>query len=159
MKNIGFIKKAAVMVVCVCALSACNVDGAGAYHTTKYNNNSGVDIDIEAYFAGSDQPVRMNILKDTYLLGSRFEMLYGGDDPCVGKDLWYQCDSAFVFYNSQKVQRYTTKISVKAVPNPLSIRFYKTKPISGKESEYWLYFDFTPEMYDAATPINPPAEE
>ncbi len=145
MKTTGFIKTLVLALITI-GLHSCMIDVIPR-DFIRYDNQSDKDIVIEAYFDSSKQPTYIEILN-----GDSFTAKLKESTSTGTYYLWYKCDSAFVYYNAERVQRFLPTPILPDKPNPLSSLHYTSQYIESKNILYYV-FTFTREMYDAATPI------
>ena len=148
-----------LFLICIIALIASCSRTDMDSNQIKYINNSGVEIRIKGLSMGNDDIFTAQIPNgETYTLKP-----YNGFAGMSGiKDggLMF-CDTAYIYYGEERMMMFTNDRESEMFSHP-------SNPISGinyecicikKNKLYEQVFTFTREMYDAATPIDQPAEE
>ena len=149
-----------IFLICIIALIASCYRTDTESCQLKYVNESGVDIRIKGLIAGdSDDIFAIQIPNGkTYTL-SPFNC-FAGAELIEQAGLTF-CDTVYIYYGEERMMMFTNDRESEIFSHP-------SNPISGINYEYIcikknkLYeqvFTFTREMYDAATPIDQPAEE
>ena len=149
-----------IFLICIIALIASCYRTDTESCQLKYVNESGVDIRIKGLIAGdSDDIFAIQIPNGkTYTL-SPFNCFAGAE--LIEQAGLAFCDTAYIYYGEERMMMFTNDRESEIFSHP-------SNPMSGINYEYIcikknkLYeqvFTFTREMYDAATPIDQPAEE
>lgn len=139
-------KKLLLLLFAVCGLMGCEnvVDHIAPEIIKEYINESGVDIEIIAYHRNYSHTYKIANGKSitlSFCLHSRA--------LTHEKNYMYDANEVKVIYAGDRLGKNYNWCSHPIITEEITKRGYvHAEP-----------FTFTPEMYDEATPINPPAEE
>ena len=162
MSLIGLIKtscnKKRIFLISIIALTASCYRTDTETNLIKYVNESGVDIRIKGLVEGdSDEVLTIQIPDGKSYSFEPFNEFAGALE--VKQRGLLGCDTAYIYYGEERMMMYSNKTeSLRQADNPISGLGYKSVCIK-KNKLYAEEFTFTRAMYDAATPIDHPAEE
>ena len=139
-------KKLLLLLLAVCGLMSCEnvVDYIAPEIIKKYINESGVDIEIIAY--GKDYSHTYKIAN-----GKSITLSFSADRRSLTheRNYMYSADEVNVIYAGDRLGKNYDLLSYPIITEEITKRGYvHAEP-----------FTFTYEMFQAATPINTPAEE
>ena len=135
-------------------LAACN-DTGGEPLDIKYVNQSGMDVYIKGWSWHRDTLIRYE--SDLRCIKNGKTYVFHTCTDCYGEreNGYLYSDTVLIRFSSERELIY----GYNDAGTPTKMENYEFIPKSSFKSVDTYVFTFTPEMYEAATPIVPPAEE